>query len=192
MEPNFVLMKLPGEQATRVRRDPAVHTGQPEQPDRLDRRTQRRSELRQGARLRLPQDAAGGRSAADRGAHRSERAAVGTAVAVESAGLARPARHADRHSGRQGAAVRRADLPAGGAQPDAGTADRRARAAGSARVRTERSRPRSPRCSATQPRRSVRPQRPGAHPAARPSQPPPAGAPPVAGLQRAPATTATS
>ncbi len=42
MEPNFVLMKLPGEQAHRVRRDPAVHPGQPQQSDRLDRGAQRR------------------------------------------------------------------------------------------------------------------------------------------------------
>ena len=48
MEPNFVLMKLPGERQRRVRRDSAVHAGQPQQPDRLDRRPQRRATLRQG------------------------------------------------------------------------------------------------------------------------------------------------
>ena len=42
MEPNFVLMKLPGEKATGVHRDPAVHAGEPQQPDRLDCRAQRR------------------------------------------------------------------------------------------------------------------------------------------------------
>ena len=46
MEPNFVLMKLPGETSDRVRRDPAVHAGEPQQPDRLDRRPQRRRALR--------------------------------------------------------------------------------------------------------------------------------------------------
>ena len=43
MEPNFVLMKLPGETSDGVRRDPAVHAGEPQQPDRLDRRPQRRA-----------------------------------------------------------------------------------------------------------------------------------------------------
>ena len=46
MEPNFVLMTLPGESEHRVRRDPAVHAREPEQPDRLDRRPQRRPTLR--------------------------------------------------------------------------------------------------------------------------------------------------
>jgi hypothetical protein len=36
MEPNFVLMKLPGETGM-VRGDSAVHAGQPEQSDWLDR-----------------------------------------------------------------------------------------------------------------------------------------------------------
>ena len=44
------------------------------------------------------------------------------------------ARRAARHSRRQGTALRRADLPAGGAQPDARTAPGRAGAAGSARA----------------------------------------------------------
>ena len=39
-----------GRDVARVRRDPAVHAGQPEQPDRVDRRPQRRPELRQGDR----------------------------------------------------------------------------------------------------------------------------------------------
>ena len=47
MEPNFVLMKLPGEKSDRVHRDPAVHAGEPQQPDRLDCRPQRRAALRQ-------------------------------------------------------------------------------------------------------------------------------------------------
>ena len=137
MEPNFVLMTLPGETDDGVRRDPAVHAGQPQQPDRLDRRAQRRRALRHGDRLRLPEDAAGRRPAAGRGAHRSERAAVRAAVAVEPAGIARPARQPARHSDRPRAALRRADLPAGRAQPDAGAAARRARAAGSAGVRAD-------------------------------------------------------
>ena len=92
MEPNFVLMKLPGETDDRVRRNPAVHAGEPQQPDRLDCRAQRRRELRDRCRLRLPEDAARRRPAADRGAHRSERAAVRAALVVEPAGVARPAR----------------------------------------------------------------------------------------------------
>ena len=137
MEPNFVLMTLPGEKTAGVRRDPAVHAGEPQQPDRLDRRTQRRAELRQGGRLRLPEDEAGRRSAAGRSAHRSERAAVGPAVVVEPAGIARPPRRAARDPGRTRAALRRADLSAGGAEPDAGAAARGAGAAGSARLRTD-------------------------------------------------------
>ena len=51
-------------------------------------------------RLRLPEDAAGRRAAADRGADRSERAALGPAVAVEPAGIARAARAAAGDSDR--------------------------------------------------------------------------------------------
>ena len=80
-----------GRNGRRVHRDPAVHAGEPEQPDRLDRRPQRRRALRQARRLQLPEEQARRRTAAGRGAHRSERAAVGTVVAVEPAGLARPA-----------------------------------------------------------------------------------------------------
>ena len=65
MEPNFVLMKLPGETTHRVHRNPAVHAGQSEQSHRVDCRTERRSELRHGDRLQLPQDTAGGRPDAD-------------------------------------------------------------------------------------------------------------------------------
>ena len=46
-----------GRAGARVRRDPAVHAGQPEQPDRLDCRPQRRAALRHGGRLQLPEDA---------------------------------------------------------------------------------------------------------------------------------------
>ena len=73
LEPNFVLMKLPGRGEPGVRRDPAVHAVEPQQPDRLDRRPERRRRVRQGARLRLPQDAARRRPAAGRGPHRPER-----------------------------------------------------------------------------------------------------------------------
>ena len=58
--------------------------------------------------------------------------------------------------GRTRAALRRADLPAGRAQPDAGAAARRPRAAGSAGVRTDVRSRRWPRCSATASRRCRR------------------------------------
>ena len=51
MEPNFVLMTLPGERSTRIHRDPPVHTGQSQQPDRLDRRPKRRRTLWRGGGL---------------------------------------------------------------------------------------------------------------------------------------------
>ena len=149
MEPNFVLMKLPGEARAGVHRDPAVHAREPEQPDWLDCRTQRRPNYGTAIVYNFPENAAGRRTAADRGAHRSERAAVRTAVAVESAGIARPPRQPDRHSDRPGSAVCRADLSPGRAQPDAGAADRRARAAGPARLRTEFRDAPWPACSAT-------------------------------------------
>jgi hypothetical protein len=56
-------------------RDTPLHSGQPQQSDRLDCRAQRRRALRHIGGLRLSQDQAGGRAAADRSAHRSERAA---------------------------------------------------------------------------------------------------------------------
>ena len=121
----------------RVRGDAAVHPRQSQQPDRVDCRPERRAELRKGHRLQLSEDQARRRAAADRGAHRSERAAVGTALAVESAGFERAPRRSDRHPGRAGAALRRADLPAGRTQPDAGTAARRAGLAGPRRLRSE-------------------------------------------------------
>ena len=42
-----------GRAGARVHRDPAVHAGEPQQPDWLDRRPQRRAALRQGDRLQL-------------------------------------------------------------------------------------------------------------------------------------------
>ncbi len=42
-----------GRAGARVHRDPAVHAGQPQQPDWLDRRPRRRAALRQGGRLPL-------------------------------------------------------------------------------------------------------------------------------------------
>ena len=76
-----------------VCRDSAVHAGQPQQPDWLDRRAQRRRTLRQIGGLRFSQNQAGGRAAADRGAYRSECAAFRTVDAVESARLARASRN---------------------------------------------------------------------------------------------------
>ena len=132
-----MLMKLPGETGSGVRGDSAVHAGQPEQSDWLDRRAQRRRTLRHIGGLQLSENEAGRRSAADRGANRSERAAFRTVDAVESARLARAPRQPAGDSDRARAVVCGADLPAGGAEPDAGVASRRARAAGSARLRTD-------------------------------------------------------
>ena len=126
-----------GRDQDRVHGDPAVYAGEPQQPHRLDCGPKRRPELRFGARLQLSEDPSRGRPPAGRGAHRSERPAVRAAVSLESAGIARTARHADRHSDRPRAAVRRTDLPAGRAQPDARAPARRARAAGSTGVRPD-------------------------------------------------------
>ena len=58
MEPNFVLMTLPGERATRIHRDTSLHAGQSQQPDRLDRGPKRRRALRRGSGLRFSEDQA--------------------------------------------------------------------------------------------------------------------------------------
>ena len=131
MEPNFVLMTLPGE--TKPEFIEILPFTPANRNNLIGWIAGRSDEPHYGTahRLRLPEDAAGRRPAADRSAHRSECAAVRAAVAVEPAGLARAARHADRDSDRPRAALRRADLPAGRAQPDARAAPRRARAAGS-------------------------------------------------------------
>ncbi len=137
MEPNFVLMKLPGETGVEFVEILPFTPAEPQQPDWLDCRPQRRRALRHVGGLRLPEDQAGGRAAADRGAHRSERAALRAADAVESARLARAARNLAGDSLRPRAAVCGADLPAGGAEPDAGAAAGGARAAGPAGVRAD-------------------------------------------------------
>ena len=175
MEPNFVLMTLPGETKTEF---VEILPFTPANRNNLIGWIAGRSddaELRHGARLRLPEDAARGRPAADRSAHRSERAAVGAAVAVEPAGIARPARHADRDPDRPRAAVRRADLSAGRAQPDARAAPRRARAAGSAGLRPDVRGRAGERCFGTGRRRS-RPLRPPVTAAPAPSAAAPAAA----------------
>ncbi len=48
IDPNFILMRLPGRGQPRVRRNPAVHAGEAEQPHRVDRRQERRRALRHG------------------------------------------------------------------------------------------------------------------------------------------------
>ena len=137
MEPNFVLMTLPGEKTTEFIE---ILPFTPANRNNLIGWIAGRSdEPHYGTAVvyDFPKDQAGRRPAADRGAHRSERAALRSAVAVEPAGLARAPRRADRHPGRPRAALRRADLSAGRAQPDARTAARGAGAAGSARVRAD-------------------------------------------------------
>src|SRR4030095_7691872 len=78
-----------------------------------------------------PEDQTGRRAAADRGADRSERAALGPVVAVEPARLARAARQPDCDSDRPRAALCGGDLLAGRTQSDARAASGRARAPGS-------------------------------------------------------------
>ena len=153
MEPNFVLMKLPGETGVEF---VEILPFTPANRNNLIGWIAGRSDGAHYGTLVVydfPEDQARRRTAADRGAHRSERAAVRTVVAVESAGLARAARRPARDSDRARAAVRGADLPAGRAQPDAGAAPGRARAAGSARVRHRRSSRRWRACSGRRVRR---------------------------------------
>ena len=154
-EPNFVLMKLRASRRSsswrfcRSRR-PTGTTSLAGSPDGATVRTTARRLV-----YDFPQDAARGRSAPDRSPHRSERPAVGTVVAVEPAGLARAARHADRHTGRKGLLYRsRSTCRRSAARcRNCGLSCSRSRI-GSRTVRI--SRPRSPRCSAMRPRRSVR------------------------------------
>src|SRR6202034_815752 len=87
-------------------------------------------------RLQLSQDKAGRWTAANRGAHRSERATLRTTNVVESARLARTARRAACDSNRPRPFVCRANLLAGGAKSDAGIAPGRTRPARSAGLRT--------------------------------------------------------
>ena len=124
-EPNFVLMKLPGEQAIEF---VEIQPFTPANRNNLIGWIAGRSDGPNYGKAVVydSQDAARGRPAPDRGPHRSERPAVGTAVAVNQQGS-----HVRRGTlivipvGK--GLVRGADLPAGGAQPDAGTADCRAR-----------------------------------------------------------------
>ncbi len=91
--------------------------------------------LRHVGRLRLPQDEAGRRPPADRGAHRSERTALRATHSLESARLARSPRKPAGHPVRPRPPLRRTHLPPGPAEPHAGAAPRRSRAAGPARLR---------------------------------------------------------
>ena len=136
MQPNFVLMKLPGETGAEF---VEILPFTPANRNNLIGWIAGRSDGEQlwhVDRLRLPQDQAGRRPAADRGAHRSERATVRTIDPVESARLARPPRSSARHSDRPRAVVRRTHLPAGRAQPDAGVAPGRACGTGPPRLWT--------------------------------------------------------
>ncbi len=143
MHPNFVLMTIARRGEFRwggrpgVRRDSPLHAHQPQQPDRLDRGAQRRRALRQRRGLRFSQVAAGRRAAADRSAHRSERAALRAAHAVEPAGLARDPRQPAGDSLRASALICGAYLPAGQPEPYAGVAAGGAGAAGSPGLRPE-------------------------------------------------------
>ena len=137
MEPNFVLMTLPGEKGTEFIE---ILPFTPANRNNLIGWIAGRSDGAHYGTAKVfdfPKTKLVDGPAAGRGAHRSERAALGSAVVVEPAGLARAPGRADRDPGRPRAALRRADLSPGRAQPDAGAAARRPRAAGSARVRTD-------------------------------------------------------
>src|SRR5580693_1182650 len=102
----------------------------------MDCRAQRRRTIWYVRGLQLPQDETGRRTASDRGSDRSERRAFWTIDALESAGVPRAARSIAGDSNRAGAVICGTDLLAGGAESDAGVAFGRARAAGSAGIRT--------------------------------------------------------
>ncbi len=134
MEPNFVLMKLPGETAVEFVEILPFTPAQPEQSDWLDCGTQRRRKIRHIGSLRLPENEARRRPSANRSTNRSERAAIGTIDVVESARFPCAARHSAGDSVRPRAVVCGANLPAGRAQSDAGVASGGARAARPARI----------------------------------------------------------
>ena len=137
MEPNFVLMTLPGERSTEfiailpftpanrnnligwiAGRSDGEHYGEAVVYDfpktkLIDGPLQIEARIDQNAQL------------------------SGQLTLVESAGLARAPRQPDRHSDRAGAALRGAHLPAGGSQSHAGAAVGGARGAGSPRLRAD-------------------------------------------------------
>src|SRR6266567_3781007 len=105
-------------------------------PRRIARAGHRRRTLRHVGGVQLSEDEAGRRTAANRGAHRSKRTAFWAIDAMEPAGLACAARRPACDSDWESAVVCRTDLPAGGAQSDAGVASGCARAARSAGIWT--------------------------------------------------------
>ena len=118
-----------------VRGNPAVHAGEPEQPDRVDCRTKRRAELRQGHRLQLSTEPASWtvRCRSRRGSIRTRSCRRSCRCGISRARRVRRGNLIVIPVGRA-LLYARADFPAGAAQPDAGAADRRPRPAGSARV----------------------------------------------------------
>jgi uncharacterized membrane protein (UPF0182 family) len=136
MQPNFVLMKLPGETGEEF---VEILPFTPANRNNLIGWIAGRSDgARYGTSVvyNFPKNEAGRRTAASRGANRSERAAFRTVDAVESARIARTAGGPAGDSVWARAVVCRADLPAGRAESDARVASGRARAARSACVRT--------------------------------------------------------
>ncbi len=113
MEPNFVLMKLPGETGEEF---VEILPFTPANRNNLIGWIAGRSDgakIRHVSSLQLSQNKARRRTAADRGANRSERAAFRAIDAVESARLARAARRSACDSVWARAVVCGADLPAG-------------------------------------------------------------------------------
>ena len=121
-----------------VRRDAAVHAGEPQQPDRLDRRPQRRASTTATSivydfpKTRLVDGPLQIEARIDQNAQLSGQLSLWN----------QQGSHVRRGPllvipDRPRAAVCRSDLPAGRAQPDAGAAARRAGAAGSPGVRAD-------------------------------------------------------
>ncbi len=134
MRPNFVLMKLPEESGMEF---VEILPFTPANRNNLIGWIAARSDgANYGTAVvyNFPQDSTGRWTAADRGAHRSERAAFRTTYVVESAGLACAAREPAGDPVRKGASVCRADLSAGQSQPHAGAPVSGAGAAGQTRL----------------------------------------------------------
>ena len=135
MEPNFVLMKLPGK--TEVEFVEILPFTPSNRNNLIGWIAGRSDGANYGTALvyDFPKTRLVDGPAADRSAHRPERTALRTTLPVEPAGLARAPRHPARDPVRQGPDLRRADLPPSRAQPHAGVAPRRARAPGQAGLR---------------------------------------------------------
>ena len=137
MDPNFVLMKLPGESSIEfVEILPFTPSNRNNLigwiAGRSDGAHYGTSVVYDFPKTRLVDGPLQVEARIDQNAQLS-----GQLTLMEPAGIACPPRHAARHSVRQGSHLRRAHLPAGRAQSHAGVASRRACPAGSPRLRLD-------------------------------------------------------